>query len=79
MVSSFSEWSSRQALITSVNEPPHPTTSLKFLASIGSYGSIITRDFNPSQPITVFLENHNFTLSQSESYINLVLKSSISG
>ena len=43
------------------------------------YGSINTRFFNFSQPITMFLVNYNLNFSQSDSYANQVLTSYISG
>ena len=42
------------------------------------YGSIITRVFDPLQPITVFLTNCNLALLKTDSYINYLLTPSVS-
>ena len=75
----FSEWSSRQASITSMNDSLNPTRYVWISASSELYVSIVRRAFGILQPITVLLINFNLTLSQSESYINHVLTSSTYG
>ena len=73
MVSSFSEWSSRRASLTNTNAPPYPTRSLWISALSEFYGPIVTRYFDPLQPINLFFTNFNLTLSQSGSYITRML------
>ena len=78
-VSSFSEWSSRQASINSTNASLDLTISLWILASSEFFVFIVTGAFDPPQWITIFLTNYNLTLSQSDSYITRVLRYSICG
>ena len=79
MVSLFSEWSSYWSFISSLYLPPDPTISLWISALSYLYGSIVTRAFDLSQPVTMFIKNCNLVLFQSDSYITHVLTSSISG
>ena len=61
-----------------MNAPPDPTISLVISYLIDLYGSIVTRAFDPSHPMTMFLTNCNLTLFQSDSHITCMLKSSMS-
>ena len=60
-----------------MDAPPDPTRYLWILVPSELHGSIVTREFDTLQPITVLLKNCNLILSQLDSYIYRVLTSSI--